>query len=75
MQKYYFNFTAESKGVLSFKADAVTAADGNVYWNVTDLSVIIMESSNFKVHFDNLFNGDKTLGKKIEHNKPSLIFL
>jgi hypothetical protein len=37
--------------------------NGKVYWNVVKCELNIKSLENFKVNFDNLFNGDKTLGK------------
>jgi hypothetical protein len=36
---------------------------GKVYWNVVNLEIDIKSIENFRVKFDNLFNGDKALGK------------
>ena len=46
--------------------------NGKVYWNVVKCELNIKSLENFKVNFDNLFNGDKTLGK-YKSMQPNII--
>ncbi|KAJ9589432.1 hypothetical protein L9F63_017360 [Diploptera punctata] len=48
---------------IEMKTEPVTKADGEIYWDLTNFKISITKATNFKVNFDNLFNGDKILGE------------
>jgi hypothetical protein len=39
---------------------------GDVYWVLKPFEIVLKNTKKFAVHFDNLFNGDKILGKETE---------
>jgi hypothetical protein len=39
---------------------------GDVYWDIKPYNILLKNIKKVTVHFDHLFNGDKTLGKKRE---------
>ncbi|GFG40538.1 hypothetical protein Cfor_02402, partial [Coptotermes formosanus] len=57
--KYKIDFTG-LKATLKLQAEPQTKS-GKVYWNVVKFELNIKSLENFKVQFDNLFNGDKVL--------------
>uniref|UniRef100_A0A0U4MTW2 Putative odorant-binding protein n=1 Tax=Reticulitermes speratus TaxID=60591 RepID=A0A0U4MTW2_9NEOP len=58
--KCKFDFTGMNATV-KIEAEPQTKS-GKVYWNVVNLEIDIKSMENFRVKFDNLFNGDKALG-------------
>jgi hypothetical protein len=46
--------------------------NGKVYWNVVNFEVHIKSLDNFKLKFDNLFNGDEALSKYKKSMQPHI---
>jgi hypothetical protein len=46
---------------------------GKVYWNVVKFEVHANNLDNFKVKFDNLFNGDEALSKYKKSMQPNIV--
>ena len=46
---------------------------GKVYWNVVKFDVNVKNLDNFKVKFDNLFNGDEALSKYKKSMQPNRV--
>lgn len=69
-------FTAGIETDAILQAVGKNGADGEVYWDVSEVTIKINKVTNFKVNFENLFNGDKVLGKIMhtQFNKPLAIF-
>jgi hypothetical protein len=63
--------TAGLKATLKLQAEPQTKS-GKVYWNVVKFELNIKSLENFKVQFDNLFNGDKVLGK-YKNVQPNIV--
>lgn len=55
-------FTVGLNATLRLEAEPQTKS-GKVYWNVVKFDVKVNKLDNFKVRFDNLFNGDEALSK------------
>ena len=54
-------FPAKFKTNFILKAKTIKKKN-EIYWDVTSITLKIHDVSNFKVNFENLFNGDKALG-------------
>ena len=64
-------FAGPAKATVEILIDAVTKK-GEVYWDMKQFGITLFDTKAFKMHFENLFDGDKLLGKYI-HGISTLI--
>jgi hypothetical protein len=64
--------TAGLNAALRLVAEPQTK-NGKVYWNVVRFDVNVTKLDNFKVKFDNLFNGDEALSKYKKSMQPYIV--
>ena len=65
-------FTVGLNATLKLAAEPQTK-NGKVYWNVVKFDVNVKSLDNFKVKFDNLFNGDEALSKYKKSMQSSIV--
>jgi hypothetical protein len=57
---------------LKFAAEPQTK-NGKIYWKVVKFEAKARNVDSFKVHFENLFNGDKALSKYKKSKQPNMV--